>query len=165
MSKKAREAVLADIKRSAKKRMDLPAIDTEWTMKEYITSTRAGPAKILGLPNKGHLGVGADADVGIYDLDPAEDFAKHPEKLIRGLIQAWMTIKGGRIVQKEGKMVAIPKGSTHWIDAQIEPDLAKEVENDIREKFMSAYTIAFENYPVSKRYLHRSAAVKLEASS
>ena len=75
------------------------------------------------------------------------------------------TDKDGVIVQKGGKMVATPKGSTHWINAQIEPDLAKEVENDIREKFMTSYTIAFENYPVSKRYLHRSAAVKLEASS
>ena len=62
-------------------------------------------------------------------------------------------------------MVAIPKGSTYWIDARVKADLAKEVEKDIRDKFMSSYTIAFENYPVSKRYLHRSSPIKLEASS
>lgn len=165
MSKKAREIVLDDIRRPAKKRMDLPAIDTEWSLEEYIISTRAGPARILGLPEKGHLTPGADADVAIYNLDPKEDFAKHPDELIRGLSGAWMTIKGGHVVQKKGKMVATPKGSTHWIDATVEPELAKEAEKDIREKFMSSYTIAFENYPVSKRYLHRSAPMKLEASS
>jgi formylmethanofuran dehydrogenase subunit A len=165
MSKKAREVVLAEIRGSAKKRMDLPALENEWTMNEYIISTRAGPARILGLPNKGHLGVGADADIAFYDLDPKEDYAKNPDQLIRGFTQAWMTIKDGRIVQKAGKMVAIPKGSTYWIDAQVEPELAKEVEKEIREKFKSSYTISYENYPVSKRYLHRSAAVKLEASS
>ena len=30
--------------------------------------TRAGPAKCLGLKDKGHLGVGADADVTVYDM-------------------------------------------------------------------------------------------------
>jgi formylmethanofuran dehydrogenase subunit A len=32
--------------------------------------TRAGQAKALGLKNKGHLGVGADADIAIYNLNP-----------------------------------------------------------------------------------------------
>jgi formylmethanofuran dehydrogenase subunit A len=165
MSKKAREAVLEGIRRGAKKRMDLPAIDTEWSMKEYIIASRAGPARILGLHDKGHLGVSADADIAIYALDPKEDYAKAPEKLIRGFSQAQLTIKAGKIVQRDGKMVAVPKGSTHWVDAKIEAELAKEVEKDVREKFMSSYTIAFENYPVSKRYLHRSSPIRLEASS
>jgi formylmethanofuran dehydrogenase subunit A len=165
MSKQARQAVLDEIRRPAKKRMDLPAIDTEWSMKDYIIATRAGPARILGLQDKGHLGVGADADIAIYDLDPKEDYTKTPDKLIRGFSTAQLTIKSGQIVQRDGKMVAVPKGSTHWVDAKIEADLAKEVEQDIREKFMSSYTIAFENYPVSKRYLHRSTPIRLEASS
>ncbi|MFW9987021.1 MAG: amidohydrolase family protein, partial [Candidatus Odinarchaeota archaeon] len=165
MSRKAREEVLKDIRRSAKKRMNIPAIDTEWSLQEYIIGTRAGPARILGLTDRGHLGIGATADVAMYDLDPQEDYSNHPDKLIRGLSQAWMTLKQGRVVQKEGQMVAIPKGGTYWVDAEVEPELAKEVEKDIREKFMSSYTIAFENYPVSKRYLHRSAPVRLTAIS
>lgn len=165
MSKKAREAVLQDIRRSAKKRMVIPSLETEWSFEDYVIATRAGPARILGLPQKGHLGLGGDGDVAIYALDPKLDYAKHPEKLIKGLSQAWMTIKDGQVVQKAGQMVSIPKGRTHWIDAAVAPDLAKEVENEIREKFMNSYTIAYENYPVSKRYLHRSTPVKLVASS
>lgn len=165
MSQKAREMTLKDIRKSAQKRMIIPTIDSEWSMQDYIISTRPGPARILGLPNKGHLGLGADADIAIYDLDPKEDYAKQPEKLVNGFLQAWMTIKDGQVVQKEGKMKATPKGSTFWIDAEVESELAQEVEKEIREYFMNSYTIAFENYPVSKRYLHRSAPVRLEAAT
>ncbi len=165
MSQKARETVLKDIRKSAQKRMIIPTLDSEWSMQDYIISTRPGPARILGLPNKGHLGLGADADIAIYNLDPKEDYTKQPEKLVSGFIQAWMTIKDGQVVQKEGKMKTIPKGSTYWIDAEVESELAKEVEKEIREYFMNSYTIAFENYPVSKRYLHRSAPVRLEATA
>ena len=75
-----------------------------------------------------------------------------------------MTLKDGQVVQKTGNMVATPKGRTHWIDSTMPTDLADEVEKEIREKFMYHYTIAFENYPVSKRYLHRSAPVRIPAS-
>ena len=44
---------------------------------EIAIITRAGPARLLGLRDKGHLGVGADADVTIYDdrADREEMFA------------------------------------------------------------------------------------------
>ncbi len=164
MSRKARDMVFKDIRKSSQKRMVLPALETEWSLQDYIIGTRAGPAKILGLPMKGHLGTGADADIAIYNIDPKEDYGKNPDKLVNGLSQAWMTIKDGIMVQKEGKMIATPKGSTHWVDAPPEPELAKVVEKEIREYFESSYTIAFENYPVSKRYLHRSAPVRLKAA-
>ena len=44
----------------------LADIDREYTLNEICIITRAGPAKILGLKNKGHLGIGADADITIY---------------------------------------------------------------------------------------------------
>ncbi|MFX1562673.1 MAG: formylmethanofuran dehydrogenase subunit A [Promethearchaeota archaeon] len=165
MSKKAREMVFKDVRGSTQKRMVLPSIDSEWSMKDYIISTRAGPARILGLPMKGHLGLGADADIAIYNFDLKEDYSKNPEKIVNGFSQAWMTIKDGIVVQREGKMVATPKGRTHWIDAKVEPELAKMVESEIRERFQTSYTISFDNYPVSKRYLQRSAPVRTELAA
>jgi formylmethanofuran dehydrogenase subunit A len=165
MSRKARENVLKEIKSGAQRRMILPSLDGEYTLQEYITSTRAGPARTLGLSDKGHLGIGADADVAIYDLDPKQELANAPDKLVRAFSQAWMTIKDGIVVQKAGKMVAIPKGRTYWIDAQVAPDLAATVEQDIRQRFEKYYTVQFENYPVSKAYLHRSAPIRLAAKS
>ncbi|MFL5862419.1 MAG: formylmethanofuran dehydrogenase subunit A, partial [Solirubrobacteraceae bacterium] len=41
-------------------------VDRESTLNEIAIIPRAGPARRLGLRDKGHLGVGADADVTIY---------------------------------------------------------------------------------------------------
>ena len=41
----------------------------EYTLDEIAIVTRAGPARLLGLTHKGHLGVGADADVTVYARD------------------------------------------------------------------------------------------------
>ncbi|NIQ05587.1 MAG: formylmethanofuran dehydrogenase subunit A, partial [Candidatus Korarchaeota archaeon] len=70
MSKKAREATARRINRRARSRSLLPSIDRELTFYEIAIMTRAGQAKALGLKNKGHLGIGADADIAIYDMNP-----------------------------------------------------------------------------------------------
>ena len=44
----------------------LPSLSREYTLNEIATMTRAAPAKLLGLPNRGHLGVGARADIALY---------------------------------------------------------------------------------------------------
>ncbi len=47
------------------------------TFNDIATMTRAGPAKALGISKtKGHLGVGADADVSDLQLQP-EDSGQH----------------------------------------------------------------------------------------
>ncbi|HVR72916.1 MAG TPA: formylmethanofuran dehydrogenase subunit A [Planctomycetota bacterium] len=48
-------------------RSALADIDREYSLGEIAIITRAAPARILGLPHKGHLGPGADADVTILD--------------------------------------------------------------------------------------------------
>ena len=57
----------------------------EYTLDEIAIVTRAGPARLLGLRRKGHLGVGADADVTVYDRDAdvAEMFAT-PRYVVKG---------------------------------------------------------------------------------
>ena len=73
----------------------LPELDREYTLYEIAIITSAGPARALGLPQKGHLGVGADADVAIYNENPnaAEMFA-YPRYVI----------KGGEVVIEEGEI-------------------------------------------------------------
>jgi hypothetical protein len=39
------------------------------TMEEFVLKTSRNPARILGLVDKGHLGIGADADVSVVDID------------------------------------------------------------------------------------------------
>ena len=54
----------------AQKRIVLADLDREYTLYEIAIITSAGPARALGLTQKGHLGVGADADVAIYPTKP-----------------------------------------------------------------------------------------------
>ncbi len=71
--------------------------------------TRAGPAKSLGMAKrKGHLGVGADADIAIYAINPkTTDSTQKPELLVKALENAAYTIKGGEIVVKDGEIVGL----------------------------------------------------------
>ena len=56
-------------RRAMKRTVLLDDLDREYTLEEIAIITRAGPARLLGLRDKGHLGVGADADITIYDDD------------------------------------------------------------------------------------------------
>src|SRR5262249_56461838 len=69
----------------ALKRTVLPELDRQYTLSEVAIITSAGPARALGLPQKGHLGVGADADVAIFNdgKDVARMFA-YPRYVIKG---------------------------------------------------------------------------------
>ncbi len=64
-----RAEALAKMPPSVLRRCDLAGLDRAYTLREIAIITRAGPARILGLANKGHLGPGADADLTLYQPD------------------------------------------------------------------------------------------------
>ena len=82
-------------------------------------ATRA-PAKVYGIyPQKGTIAVGSDADLVVVDLDAERvvraeelqgmsDFSPFEGKSLRGWPVA--TIKGGKIVARDGKIVGPPTG-------------------------------------------------------
>ena len=70
MDKEFRKKQMQSVNQDALKSTSLQDLDREFTYQEIATITSAGPAKILGIDaHKGHLGVGADADVLIYEPD------------------------------------------------------------------------------------------------
>ena len=117
MSKKFREEAMQKLSKAALKRVALPAVDREYTLYEIAIVTRAGPAKLLGIEEfKGHLGVGADADVAIYDIDPTQvDFSKDYQRVVQAFKRAAYTIKGGEIVVKDGEIVKEVFGDTLYL--------------------------------------------------
>ena len=63
----------------------LDGLDREYTLNEIAIITRAAPARRLGLRDKGHLGIGADADVTIYhDRADREEMFATPRYVIKG---------------------------------------------------------------------------------
>ena len=81
----------------------------EYTLNEIAIVTRAGPARLLGLTRKGHLGVGADADVTVYarDADVATMFAT-PRYVVRA--ERWSSRKGSCAARRAGRRLHVRPG-------------------------------------------------------
>ncbi|MCW4034741.1 MAG: formylmethanofuran dehydrogenase subunit A [Candidatus Bathyarchaeota archaeon] len=161
-SRKARMAVLKKCHKKAQKKSLLPSIKRELSLYELAIVTRAGQAKALGLTNKGHLGVGADADISVYNVNPeTTDIAQKPKLVRRAFSDAAYTIKDGNIVVKDGKIVQTVSGKTMWLDI----DIAKEVELDdeMKRRFKEYWTVEYDNYPVFDHYVKVSSPITVKA--
>ena len=151
MDRTYRQEVLQSCPAAVRERSTLADLDREYSLYEIAIITRAGPAKILGLTNKGHLGYGADADVTIYS----------PQENIQRMFELpRMVIKGGTVIVDDGEIRATPLGRTFHADTEYDEDALP----DIRAWFEQYYSIRFRNYPVSDDYLHDPQAIRGEAS-
>jgi formylmethanofuran dehydrogenase subunit A len=162
MSKKAREAALKRINARARSKSLLPSIDREYDFNEIATVTRAGQAKALGLKDKGHLGIGADADIAICKVNPEEiDPARKYRKVRRAFKHAACTIKSGEIVVKDDEIVKHSRGLTMWLD--VKASRPAEISEDMKRRFREYWTVEYENYPVTDHYLEASEAIPVKA--
>ena len=124
----------------------LDNLEREYTLQEIAIVTRAGPARLLGLRNKGQLGVGADADITIYmEHEDKEEMFSTPRYVL----------KDGRIIIEDGEFRTDYEGRV----LHVAPDYDPKVEEVIRPFFEDYYTIQFDNYPVGEQYLHKHEVV------
>ncbi|MGD0160606.1 MAG: formylmethanofuran dehydrogenase subunit A [Candidatus Bathyarchaeia archaeon] len=163
ISKKAREASLKRINARARSRSLLPSIDRELSLYEIATVTRAGQARALGLKNKGHLGVGADADVAVYNVNPeTTDISRKYRTVRRAFRRAAYTIKGGELVVRDGAVLKHVDGRTMWLDVEVsEP---ARITDDMKRRFKEYWTVEYENYPVSGEHLKGLNPITVKAS-
>jgi formylmethanofuran dehydrogenase subunit A len=163
MSKKAREAALKRINPRARSRSLLPSIDRELGFYEIAVVTRAGQARALGLTNKGHLGVGADADIAIYSVNPEKtDPSKKYRRVRRAFRSAAYTVKGGKIVVKDGEVLKHVDGATMWLDVQSSE--SAKITDDMKRRFKDYWTVEYENYPVTEHYVKVPNPIPVKAS-
>jgi formylmethanofuran dehydrogenase subunit A len=71
----------------------LPSITREYSLTDIAIMTRAAPARLLGLADRGHLGPGAVADVAVY-MDERDR-----AKMFRA---AALVFKDGELVVRDG---------------------------------------------------------------
>jgi formylmethanofuran dehydrogenase subunit A len=162
ISNKARMASLKRCHKKAQTRSLLPTLKRELSLYELAIVTRAGQAKALGLKSKGHLGVGADGDVAIYDVNPeTTDIAKKYKLVRRAFRDAAYTIKDGKIVVKDGKVVQNVSGRTMWVDVETEQKV--KVDDDMKSRFKEYWTVEFDNYPVYDHYIKVPEAIAIKA--
>ncbi len=124
----------------------LDDLEREYSLQEIAIITRAGPARLLGLPNKGHVGVGADADITIYvEHDDKEEMFSTPRYVF----------KDGQLIIEDGEFRTDHEGRV----LHVAPDYDPDVEQVIKPFFEDFYTIQFENYAVGEEYLHQHEVV------
>ncbi|MBP90425.1 MAG: formylmethanofuran dehydrogenase subunit A [Planctomycetaceae bacterium] len=141
MDRTYRQDILKTVHPAVRAGSVLADLQREYTLNEIAIITRAGPAKILGLQNKGHLGPGADADITIY--------TPHENKETMFELPRYV-IKSGRVIVEEGEIRENLIGKT----LHVGPDYDRDIEDDISQWFEDYYSIRFRNYPVSDDYLH-----------
>lgn len=113
----------------------LDGLDRQFTLGEIAIITRAGPARLLGLRNKGHLGAGADADVTVY---ARQDDIAHMFATPR------FVIKQGEVIVEEGQLRRAPRGSRLYV----RPGVDDAVLPGIKRHFDNYSTVRFDRYPV-----------------
>lgn len=161
MSKSKRAEDLAAQHEMAAKKSTVASIEREMDWNDITIMTRAAPARILGLGDKGHLGVGADADISIYDIKPEEvDTSKDHQLVKKALAKAKYTIKCGAVVSKIGEILATPEGRTYWVDASVPQADMDRVMADLKEKFERYYSVRLSNYMVQDAYVPNPVVIK-----
>lgn len=163
MSRAAREKLLKKVNKRAGHKSLLGTLDREYSFSELAIATRAGQARALGLKEKGHLGVGADADVAIYNVNPEQVDPSKQFMLVRKAFKhAAYTIKDGEIVVKDGEVVKSVGGKTFWV----KPELANpifEASPRLKKAFEDYYTVQYENYIVPEHHLAVSHPISVKA--
>jgi formylmethanofuran dehydrogenase subunit A len=146
MDRGRRQEVLDKAPAGVAERCVLAELSREYTLYEIAIITRAAPARILGLQNKGHLGVGADADVTIYSRD---DDIQRMFELPRYVVHhGEIVVDGGEVKSNmEGKLL------------HVAPEFDQDMVPDIQDWFEKHYTIQFNNYPVDKDYLQNPECI------
>jgi formylmethanofuran dehydrogenase subunit A len=120
---------------AARQRTVLADLDREYTLYEIAIMISAGPARALGLTRKGHLGVGADADVALYHEHPGDTLMFAYPRYV---------IKGGVVVVEDGDIRTVTDGRQFMV----RPPCDEHIAEYLRPRFEQVYSMAFDNYPV-----------------
>ena len=148
-----RKEQIARLPEKAKARIVLADLSREYTLSEIAIITSAGPARALGMPRKGHLGIGADADVTIYPMKRDGDgmWFSYPRYVL----------KDGQVVVEEGEV----RGGVEGREFVFRPSFDGQIEQYLRPLFQKVYTMSFDNYPVEMERLRRAEVTSRESGA
>jgi len=120
MDKPFRDAQLDRLHPEAKVASALPELAREFSLYEIAIITRAGPARLLGLKDRGHLAAGAAADIAVYRDDADRE---------RMFTSPAYVFKDGQLVARDGNLVSTPTGGIHFVS----PDYDASIEKTLRQ--------------------------------
>lgn len=136
MDRSFREEKLLQIHPEAAAYSRLSGLTREYTLYEMAIMTRAGPARILGLNDRGHLAAGGYADITVYDLNENyEHMFEHPAYVF----------KGGELVVRQGEICNVVRGNTYVVRPEFDPGIEKSLGN----YFDRYHSVHMENFKIS----------------
>jgi len=113
----------------------LNSIKRELTLYEIAIMTRAAPARLLGLKDRGHLGAGAAADIAVYRDDADREAMFTTPAYV---------FKDGALVAREGRITATPVGGTHFVA----PDYDRGIEKTLRKYHAAHGLVNFDQLAI-----------------
>ncbi|MCC5796073.1 MAG: formylmethanofuran dehydrogenase subunit A [Methylophaga sp.] len=136
MDRSFRNDILSTLHPEAQNATHLASLDREYSLYEIAIMTRAGAAKLVGLADRGHLGVGAAADITVYtDNADREVMFSKPDYVF----------KDGQLVVKNGEVIKVTWGTTHVV----KPEYDASIEKPLQEYFDKYHTIKMGNFKIS----------------
>jgi formylmethanofuran dehydrogenase subunit A len=135
MDRGFREAQLAKLHPEVAAEAALRSIARELSLYEIAIMTRAGPARLLGLHDRGHLGAGAAADIAVY-RDEADREAMFATPAY--------VFKDGVLVSRAGRITAVPVGGTHFVA----PDYDRGIEKRLRRHLAAQGAVNFDHLAI-----------------
>ena len=140
MDKSYRDSEFEKINKQAQKSSVLSNLKREYSLYDIAILTRAGPAKVLGLNNIGHLGVGAKANITVYnDKEDKEEMFENP----------FMVFKDGNLIVKNGIIQKVFNGKIYTA----ETDFDKSIEKDIGSYFQNYMGRKIESFKIQNQEL------------
>jgi formylmethanofuran dehydrogenase subunit A len=104
----------------------LPQLKREYSLYEVAIMTRAAPARLLGLSDRGQLGIGAAADIAVYteETDKAAMFAA-----------ADYVFKDGALIVEHGRAKPYRWGRTHHLRPPHDGQIKKWLQRNYDSKY------------------------------
>jgi formylmethanofuran dehydrogenase subunit A len=148
MSRDLRAQWIAELPAAAMAMTMLPSITREYSLVEIATMTRAAPAKLLGVTDRGHLEPGAVADVAVYENDADR------ARMFRA---AALVFKDGELVVRDGSVV-----DCRWGRAlTVQPERDPAIDRRMRAYYEDRYGLAVEFLNVPEAALGRPEPFEL----
>ena len=142
MSRDLRAEWIARLPRPAIELTTLPSIRREYSLGEIAAMTRAAPARLFGLKDRGHLGPGAVADIVVYsdDADRAKMFGG-----------AALVFKDGKLVVRDGKVTREQWGRA----LTVRPGYDHNIDRRLRDYYAERYGLAHDFMRVPEAAISR----------
>ena len=139
MDKDYRNKKIENTNLSSRKYSNLQDLKRTYDLYEIAIMTRASPAILLGLKDRGSLRPGSIADISIYD----------PNKPIDKMFEnAFLVFKEGEKIVKNGKIIKYKNGRTQ----SLKLDYDKSICGDLQKWFNQYYSLDLDTFNVDENF-------------